>query len=473
MKSVKNKLMLCIGSALMLSSCAVKQKYTREDLKIPSAYKENIVVTGDTTLLPWKQFFKDPQLVVLIERALQKNVDVSVALLNIQQVELTYKQSKLGYLPSLDANINASRVWNSSNSLNGQLNQAVAGTSNRKYFDDYNATIALSWEADFWGKVSMQKAAARANYFAQKENLAALKTRIIAQVAQAYNNLTALDEQLKVAERNSILSDSTLKMIRLQFNSAQANSLAVEQAEAQKKTAELLVPLTKQNIEVQENALSILCGGFPERIARSSWGVESNVTDVFPTGVPASLLSRRPDVRAAEFAVMAATAQAGISKAAMFPTVTLAPSIGLNSMMFHNWFDMPGSVVKNLASGLVQPLFRKKQLRTEYERSQLEKQKVAEQFRQSVITAVGEVSDALVKTKYADERLILVNEKQAALEKATRNAMLLFRNAMATYLEVIVAQNNSLQNELDRTEIKRDRMNALIDIYRSLGGGTE
>ncbi|MDO7743531.1 MAG: TolC family protein, partial [Pedobacter sp.] len=119
------------------------------------------------------------------------------------------------------------------------------------------------------------------------------------------------------------------------------------------------------------------------------------------------------------------------------------------------------------------PIFRKKQLRTEYERAQLEKQKVAEQFRQSVITAVGEVSDALAKTKYTNERSVLVDEKQAVLNKATKNALLLFKSGMATYLEVITAQNNSLQNELDSTEIKRHRMNAVIDLYRSLGGGVE
>lgn len=473
MKLGKNNLILCLGSALLLGSCTVGQKYTRQELKMPASYKENIVVTGDTVLIPWKQFFKDPKLVTLIQRAMEKNVDVSVALLNLEQLDLSYKQAKLGYIPSLDLSVNATRAWNSSNSLNGQLNQSISGTSNRKYFDDYNANLGLSWEADVWGKVSMQKAAARASYFAQKENLAALRTRIIAQVAQSYNNLTTLDEQLKVAQRNIELSDSTLKMIRLQFESAQVNSLAVEQAEAQKKTAELIVPITKQNIAIQENALSILCGSFPDAVVRSEWGMGSNATDVFPTGVPATLLSRRPDIKAAEFAVIATHANTGLAKAAMFPTITLTPSVGLNSMMFNNWFDMPGSVVKNIAAGLVQPIFRKKQLRTEYERAQLEKQKVAEQFRQSVINAVGEVSDALAKTKYANERSVLVDEKQAALDKATKNALLLFKSGMATYLEVITAQNNSLQNELDRTEIKRDRMNAVIELYRSLGGGVE
>ncbi|KRT17495.1 RND transporter [Pedobacter ginsenosidimutans] len=470
MKLAKINIYLLLGTGLYLSSCAVGRKYSRPEIEIPVVYRQQISITGDTVLLPWKTFFQDPKLVELINQALVKNMDVSVAMLNLEQVNLSYKQAKLGLIPSLDLAIGASRNFPSKNSLNGSLNQQFTG---ERYLDDFNASLSLSWEADIWGKVKMQKAGARANYLMQKENLAALRTRIVAQVAQSYNNLITLDEQLKVAERNTALSDSTLKMIRIQFKSAQVNSLAVDQAEAQKKTAELLVPLTKQNIAVQENALSILCGKFPDQIERASGRADLIRTGLFQTGVPARLLARRPDIKAAEYAVMAANSNTGLAKAAMFPAFSLTPSVGMNSFKFNNWFDLPGSLARNFAGNIAQPIFRKKELRTAYEIAQLEQQKSAEQFRLSVMTAVGEVSDALVKSKYAQERSLLVDEKRAALEKAGRDAMLLFRSGMATYLEVIVAQNNSLQNELERTEIKRDQFNAIIDLYRSLGGGVE
>lgn len=179
-----------------------------------------------------ESLFKDQQLVTLINQALEKNKDVAVAVLNMEQLERSFKQAKLGLLPTLDLSVGASRIYQSKNSLNGSLSQQFVGSS---YLDDYSATLSLSWEADIWGKAKMQKDAARANYFMQRENLSALKTRIIAQVAQAYYNLLALDEQLKVAERNIVLSDSTLRMIQLQFQAAQVNSLGVEQAVAQKK----------------------------------------------------------------------------------------------------------------------------------------------------------------------------------------------------------------------------------------------
>ncbi len=470
MKRVLNYIIVCAVVSVVLSSCAVGKKYQRPDLATPDTYRTTMTLTGDTVLLPWRAFFKDQQLVTLINQALEKNKDVAVAMLNMEQLERSFKQAKLGLLPTLDLSVGASRIYQSKNSLNGSLSQQFVGSS---YLDDYSATLSLSWEADIWGKAKMQKDAARANYFMQRENLSALKTRIIAQVAQAYYNLLALDEQLKVAERNIVLSDSTLRMIQLQFQAAQVNSLGVEQAVAQKKTAELLVPLAKQNIAIQENALSILCGDYPKKIARNFAFKTADIGEVFPDGVPAKLLSRRPDLKAAEYAVVSANANTGLAKAAMYPSLSITPSIGANSYQFNNWFDLPGSLVKNIGGNLAQPIFRKKELRTNYEIAKLEQQKSAEQFRQSMMLAVGEVSDSMVKSSHATERMVLIGEKKVALDKAVKNALLLYRSGMATYLEVIVAQNSALQNELDVISLQKEKADAKIDLYRALGGGVE
>lgn len=464
----RNKMIYSVGLAALLSSCSVGKQYTRPEISTPENYRQPVQLTGDTVSLPWKTFFKDPNLTLLIDRALEKNKDISVALLNIQQMELSYKQAKLGLLPNAELSVSAARNYLSKTSLNGSLSEQITGKS---YMDDYTATLSVSWEADIWGKVKMQKESARANFFMQKENMLALKTRLISQVAQAYYNLVTLDQQLKVANRNILLSDSTLSMIKLQFESAQVNSLAVEQAEAQKKTAELLVPLTKQNIAVQENALSILCGSFPEGIKRSSTLDTDMFEQQFALGIPADVLSRRPDVKAAEYAVVIANANTGIAKAQMYPSLRLTPSIGTNSFQFNNWFDLPGSLVKNIAGNITQPIFKNKQLKTDYEVAKLEQEKSAEQFRLSVMTAVGEVSDALAKRQYANERAELVRLKQASLEKAVKDAMLLYKSAMATYLEVITAQNNALQNDLEAVNIQKEQMDATMELYRSLGGG--
>lgn len=457
-------------ASVLLSSCVVGQKYQRTELNSPTAFREPFPLTGDSIAMPWKAFYKDPMLQELIDKALVKNFEITTALKTMEQVDLNYKQAKLALLPTLDLNVTANRSYLSKTSLNGSLSEQFTG---QKYLDDYNANLALSWEADIWGKAALQKRDARASYFAQKENLSALKTRIIVQVAQAYYSLLGLDEQLKIAEKNIDISNVTLKMMRLQYNAGAISSLAVNQTEAQKKTAELLIPQAKAAIAVQENALQLLCGSFPDKVNRSGSFDNSTIESEFPTGIPASLLSRRPDVKASEYMVMSAAAKAGLAKAAMYPSLTLTPQIGVNSFEFEKWFDFPGSITKTIAAGLVQPLFRKKELSTAYKVAQLEQEKAVISFKQSYTTAIGEVSDAMAKLKYAEERSILITAKSVSLEKAVNDATLLYSNGMVNYLDVITAQNNALQNDLESISVKLERINSAIDLYRALGGGVE
>ena len=456
--------------ASLLMSCAVGKKYTRTDLHVPETYKESVQVTGDTVVLPWKTFFKDPKLIGLIDKALSRNNEVNVALKNMEQLDLIYKHAKLSLMPTLDFSAGANRSWASKNTLNGSLNEQFVGT---KYIDDFSAALRLSWEVDIWGKAKMQKESAAAEYFGQKENLNAIKSRIVVQVAQAYYNLISLDEQLKIAEQNIELSDNTLKMMNLQFKAGQINSLAVQQSEAQKKTAELLIPLAKQNISIQENALSILCGEYPDKIER-----EGNLKTMIPEnrlseGLPAQLLSRRPDLKVAEFNVISLNSKTGLAKAAMYPSISLSPQIGVNSNKFSSWFDIPGSITKAIAANLAAPVFQKKQLKTAYETALIEQEKAAINFKQSVMTAVGEVSDAMAKSKGSSERLQLLEQRTAILDKGINDAMKLYKSGMATYLEVITAQNNKLQNDLEAINVTLERLNAEVDLYRSLGGGVE
>lgn len=454
----------------ILVSCAVGKPYARTDLQMPEAYKESTKVTGDTVVLPWKTFFKDPKLIGLIDKALTRNNEVNVALKNIEQLDLIYKQAKLSLLPTLDLNAGANRSWASTNTLNGSLNEQFVGT---KYMDDFSANLRLTWEVDIWGKAKMQKESAAAEYFAQKENLNAVKSRIIVQVAQAYYNLISLDEQMKIAEQNIELSNNTLKMMDLQFKAGQINSLAVQQSEAQKKTAELLIPLAKQNISIQENALSILCGEYPSKIERSGDLRTMIPGNKLSEGLPAQLLSRRPDLKMAEFNVISLNSKTGLAKAAMYPSISLSPQIGVNSNKFSSWFDIPGSITKAVAANLAAPIFQKKQLKTAYETALIEQEKAAVNFKQSVMTAVGEVSDAMAKTQGSSERLQLLDQRTAILDKGIGDALKLYKSGMATYLEVITAQNNKLQNDLEAVNVTLERLNAEVDLYRALGGGVE
>lgn len=461
-------LALYLTIAATLSACVVGKKYNRPETAMPEQFREQIVLAGDTTIVAWKIFFKDPLLVTLIDSALRRNNEVATAVLTLEQLNLSLKQAKLSILPSVNLLSSATRNYLSDNSLNGSLAGQVTGGGN--FLDDYSSSLSLSWEADIWGKAAMRTDGARADYLGQRENVRAVKTRIISQVAQAYYNLITLDEQLRIADKNVSLSDSTLSMVNLQFSSGQVTSLAVEQIKAQKNTAELLVPLTRQNIVIQENALSILCGRYPNDVERTGH-VELPASNAFSAGVPAQLLSRRPDIKVAEYALVSANAKTGLAKAAMYPSFNITAQSGANSFRASSWFNLPSSIFHNLGVNLTQPLFQRKELSTNYKVARLEQEKSVIQFKQAVLNAVGEVSNALSQSKHTDERLEIVLRKTAALKKANTNALMLYRSGMATYLEVITAQNNALQNDLEAISIKKDKLNALTDLYRALGGG--
>lgn len=457
-------MLLLIG----LASCKIQHTVSKMDLKLPDQYNQTQALVSDSVRLPWRSYFKDIQLQILIDSALANNQDVLVALKNQEQLNLVFQQAKLGLLPTLNATIGASRQWPSKNSLNGSLSETFL---NSPYMDDYSLNVGLTWEADIWGKYKLQKAAAQADYFAQKENLNALNTRIIVQVAQTYYNLQSLDAQMQIAQQNILLADSTVQMTTLQYRSGQVTSLAVEQATAQRQTAEALTPIIAQNIKVQENALSILVGHYPEKISRNlNWISSFPAEDSIHIGVPAHLLSLRPDVKAAEYAVLKANAQTGIAKVAMYPNISLSPSVGLNTYKFSNWFDLPGSVAKSLAINLTQPIFQKKALKTAYQSAVLEQEKQVIVYKQVLMTAVREVSDALAQQEGANKRLQTLKQKNETLTQAVNHAFQLYQRGMANYLEVIIAQNNKLQNDLDMISTQLDALNASTNLYRSLGG---
>jgi NodT family efflux transporter outer membrane factor (OMF) lipoprotein len=455
---------------LGLAACNVSKDTATPQPELPDNFR-NAATQGDTAgvaSLPWKSFFADPALQALIDSAIVRNYDMQVALTNIQSAQLVLGQSKLGYWPDVNLNVTSSINRPSDNSLNGAFVPSFVG---KKYLEDYNANVGLSWELPIWGKISNQQSRARAAYLQTQEARKALQTNIVAGISEGYYNLLMLDAQLAIAKKNVALSDSTLKIIRLQFNSGDVTALGVQQAEAQRLVAAELLPQIEQSILLQENALSILTGRLPASIARNKELDQVPLRDTLSAGVPAQLVSHRPDVRSSELALTIANANVGITKASLYPSLVITAQGGLNSFKNSNWFNIPGSLFGLVGGGLTQPLFQRKQLKTQYELAKIDRERSVIQFRQSVLVAVGEVSDALGRIEKLKEQRIVVANRVITLQKAITNANSLFRNGMANYLEVITAQSNVLQSELELASIKKGQLSAEVELYRSLGGG--
>ncbi|WP_337068979.1 TolC family protein, partial [Pontibacter sp. 13R65] len=335
--------------------------------------------------------------------------------------------------------------------------------------DDYTASLGLSWEVDIWGKVKREKEEALARLLQTEEIRKAVQIGLVAQVATGYYTLLMLDEQLEIARQSLNLSDSTLLIAQTQYEFGEATMLAITQAKAQRDVARQLIPQIELSIFQQENALALLCGHYPETVPREP-GQES-FAPVPASGYPVSSLANRPDVLAAELELRAANARVGISQASMYPSLSINASGGLNAYQAANLFAVPGGVFSSVAAGLVQPVFQRRRLRTQYEQARIEREKAELSFRQLVLQGYMEVSDALARIQKVEEQAIASASRQAALQEGIETSNILFQNGMASYLEVIVAQSTYLQARLENAQLARDKAAATIELYRALGGG--
>ncbi|AMP99355.1 RND transporter [Pedobacter cryoconitis] len=464
-KSIYTALLL----VLVLGACKVSKDIPLPVNAAPEKFRGSISTdTASIAALPYKDFFKEQTIRNLIDTAIVNNYDMQIALKNMEAAALLFSQSKLGNLPELNLKVGANSSRPSDNSLNGlQIGQF----SQSKHIEDYNVTGGLSWEADIWRKIANQRNAAGAAFMQSAEVKKAVQTRLVSNIAQSFYRLIMLDTQLEIAKKNLSLNDSTLNIIRLQFDAGQVTSLAIQQAEAQQLVAAGLVPQLEQRIALEENALSILTGAFPKTIARIGTLNSINVQDQVSTGIPSRMLSLRPDVKSAELELVKANAKVGIAKAGLYPSLLITANGGLNSFKASNWFNIPGSLFGVVAGGITQPIFQRKQLRTQYEVALVDRERSVIQFRSSVLTAVGEVSDELVKIEKLKQQYVIADKRVKTVQSGLSNANMLFKSGMANYLEVINAQSNALQSELDLATVKTAQLNAVVELYRALGGG--
>ncbi|MBT1709254.1 efflux transporter outer membrane subunit [Fulvivirgaceae bacterium PWU5] len=455
----------------LLAGCSAGKNYKRPELNAPAQYAAG-ASDSSAALLSWKVFFQDPTLVGLIDKALVSNFDLQLAIQRLEASHAYAKQARLAWLPSLNAQGTVSTNNPSNNSFTGiQLGSVPPPIGPLHHLEDYTLGGTLSWEIDVWGKIRRQKEAAVATYLQSFEARRAVQTGLVASVANNYYNLVMLDAQLEIATRNANLSDSIVQMIRLQKTAGEVTELAVQQALSQQQTAALLVPQLEQAITLQENALRLLLGDWPGTVTRGT-ALDSLLSqDSLATGVPADLLRLRPDVRSSELALVAANARVGAAQGAMYPALSITATGGLNAFEASNWFKTPASLFGILAGNLTQPIFQKRQLRTQLDVARVEREQRAIEFRRSVMQGVHEVTNALVKIEKLQTQQTVADDRVETLDQAVQNAQLLFRSGMANYLEVVTAQSRALQAELEQAAITRQHLSAQVELYQSLGGG--
>lgn len=470
--------------SLLISSCKVGRDYVRPETAITDTFRsttgnDGIEDTANIADIPWSDFFTDSMLTMLIDSAIANNFDMQAALKNIEIANQALRQSRAAFFPEIGADVaGTNHQWRShdfySSPSSGWYEREGRGTAPEDlylYQSQYFSSISMSWELDIWGKLRRQKEGALAEYLQTFEARKVIQTGVVAAIAEGYYNLLTLDAQLEVARRNLRLNDSTLQIVKLQRDAGEVSSLAIQQTESQMLVAASLIPELEQQIAIQENALMALTGRMPGSVYRSSALTDWHMQETYDSGVPLQLLANRPDVRGAELALRAANAEVGVAQAYRYPTLTIEASGGLNAMLPQNWFNIPGALFGGLVSGITQPIFNGRRLKTQHEVAKLERDKAEIGFQHTVSDAVHEVTNALVMIEKLNEQLAIAQQRVATAQLGVKNANLLFKSGEATYLEVITAQGNALNSELDLVRVKQEQLTAKVTLYKALGGG--
>lgn len=464
MKNKIYKIGLLVFAAAVMQSCFVAKKYERPELKTEDLYRTEVVSADSTSLanVSWDKIFTDPILQGYIKKGLQNNLDIRIAIQNIAAAEATMKQGKAGYFPTLSGNADWTHQQLSKNSQLGAFLQD-------RSTDQYQLTGTLSWEADIWGKIRSNKRAANAAYLQSIAANQAVKTQLISSIASAYYQLLSLDAQIKVAEESLINRNESVETIIALKDAGNVNEVGVKQTEAQKYATEIIIADLKNNVIILENTLSNLLGEGSKKIERGTF--ESQVMQPEITlGVPATLLRNRPDVIAAEYNLISTFEQTNVARSNFYPTLKVTATGGFQSIDLQQWFSA-NSFFSNVVTGLTQPIFNQRQIRTRFEVAKANQEKAYLQFEQSLLTAGKEVSDALAQ--YNNETAkITIREKQVdALKKAADYSDELLTYGLVNYLEVLTAKDNALNTELNLIDNKYRQYNAIIQLYRALGGG--
>lgn len=464
MKNNIYKIALLAVTAALLQSCFVAKDYKRPEFKTADLYRNEVVSTDTISFanVSWDKIFTDPLLQGYIKKGLTNNLDIRIAMQNLAAAEATMKQGKAGYFPILSAGADWTHQELSKNSQFGAIVQ-------NRSTDQYQLTGTLSWEADIWGKIRSNKRATNAAFLQTSAANQAIKTQLIASIATTYYQLMAIDSQIKVAEATLINREQSVETIKQLKKSGNVTEVGVKQTEAQKYATLLIIADLKNNSILLENTLNILLGEASKKIERSTFESQK-IQPQITLGVPANLLRNRPDVIAAEYNLINNFELTNVAKSGFYPSFKITATGGLQTIHLNEWFSV-NSIFANIVTGLTQPVFNQRQLKTKYEIAKANQEKAYIQFEQSLLTAGKEVSDALAQ--YNNETYkITVREKQVdALKKAANFSDELLTYGLANYLEVLTSKNDALNAELSLVDNKFQQYKAIIQLYKALGGG--
>jgi multidrug efflux system outer membrane protein len=458
--------LLSLGVWIWLpAGCAVGPDYHRPAINAPDTFRgETEAATNSFADLPWWQVFHDDNLQNLIRLALTNNYDLRIAVTRVEQARALAAQSRSQFFPQINYSAFAGRGQNVSANMPSPT--GVAGTV-------FGGDVNASWEIDLWGQIRRLNEAARAQFFTSQEARRDVTLSLVAQVAQDYFQLLALDRELAIARDSTNSFGQSLKIFDERLRGGVASKLETSSAEALMDSAAAAIPQLEQQIGLQENQLSVLLGQNPRAILRENTSLEEQTPPEIPAGMPSALLERRPDIREAEQQLRAANAQVGVAKSDFFPQLNLTGLFGGASPELSAFTSGGADVAWEIAAGLTGPLFHGGQLRAQYAQARAARDQSALQYQAAVLNAFQEISDALISSqKLADVRM-QQSHAVDAYKTAVKIALERYQMGHADYYEVLQEQQLLFPAENSLVQTHLNQLLAVVQLYQSLGGGWE
>lgn len=451
-------------AALMMGGCAIGPNFKRPAADAPSAYRDQ-TAGGDASFadLAWWDVYKDPQLTALIKTALTNGYDVRIAAARVEQSRAVAAEVHGQLFPGVGYEANADRGRNAL--LGGPYTQGGGSTAN-----GYDGYLAAAWELDLWGRVRRLDEAARSQYLASEEARRGVLLSLTSDVATAYYELLELDEELQIARNATQSFGESLRLFNAQLAGGVVSKLDTTSAEAAMAASAAKIPELEMLISLKENQISVLVGRNPGPVVRGAKLWDQAPPPEVPPGLPSALLERRPDVREAEESARAANANIGVTLGGFLPRIGLSAILGAVSPSLDN-INSRKAGLWSIGAEATGPLFQGGGLTGQYDQAKAAWDEAKLRYQQSALNAFGDVASALVTR----QRMAEVREQQAVAVRAYEEAVGLanqrYRAGRASYYEVLQEQQLLFPAQVTLAEARRDEYNAIVQLYRSLGGG--
>ena len=440
----------------LLSSCKIGKKYTRPELNLPEAIDTTATDSLSVKDVEWQTLYSDPLLQDLIYKALDYNKDLKIAVARVKELAAIKRIKTSDMLPAIGGQ------------FYGRKENMYYGHTKRTYDDQINLVGLVSWELDIWGNLRWAKDKSVAQFLASVENQRAVRITIISEVAKAYFELVALDNELKIVRQTLNSRTEGVRLAEIRYRGGLTSEIVYQQAKLELARTETLVPDLERQIALKENEISYLTGDYPHDIRRAKDLMSIPMPESLPIGLPSTLLQRRPDVRAAEQDLIAANAEVGIALTNMFPSLKLTRQFGAES---ETWQDLLKSPFQQMIANLLTPLFGTGQNIAAHKAKKAALEGEVAQYEKTVIAAFRDVSNAIANFNKIKEICELRDSYEKASKSAMELAQLQYLNGVIAYLDLLDVQRGYFDAQISLSNAIRDKQIMLVNLYKALGGG--